>query len=514
MQQILAWFREKGVTDITICPGGRNAPFVVALEQQDCFSVVSAFDERAAGFFAFGQAYEKLRPSVVITTSGTAVAELLPSVIEAYYTQTPLIVVTADRPQVLRGTGSPQVIEQAGLFGPYVESACDIDWDQDWEPPHWTGQYPLHINIAFEEPLIDGTVTEERLLAAKTLASPFQANPFQESQLQNFLKQWVNPLAVPLLIVGPLHSSEVEGVKRFCRHWPGLIYAEASSGLREMGIENQIVSSDKWLSQVLKTQQWSGVLRVGGVPTVKLWRELENNETPVVSMSARPFSGLARGEMITCDLTQLPEIVFPINVSSELRHKLLRQDREMEKQKRELLHKYPLSEPAWVERISKYILSDEDVYIGNSLPIREWDDFAEGTLVKHLKVNRGANGIDGQLVSALGMGSKHKSMTVILGDLTALYDSTGLWFKDAVKNIRVVVINNNGGRIFERLFKRDSFYNTHSIDFSAWARMWKMDFCAWSDPELCDWLQQGVIEVLPHAEQTQEFWREYGQLYR
>src|SRR5690606_31248323 len=104
------------------CPGGRNAPFVFLLSENKNFRVHSAFDERGAGFYALGLSQARGRPTAVITTSGTAVAEVLPAVIEAHYTGTPLVVVSADRPQRMRGSGAPQTIEQKNIFGAYVES--------------------------------------------------------------------------------------------------------------------------------------------------------------------------------------------------------------------------------------------------------------------------------------------------------------------------------------------------------------------------------------------------------
>ncbi len=511
-EQILLWFQSRGVTDVIVCPGGRNAPLVVALEKnQHLFSTVSAFDERAAGFFAFGRAHSRQRPAVVITTSGTAAAELLPSVIEAHYTQTPLIVVTADRPHALRGTGSPQVIEQMGLFSSYVERTYDLDWNQDWNSPIWSGTCPLHLNISFEEPLVDAE-PQQLEQRSPVLSSP-QPLTFDVPSLQKHLLTFSSTKAVPLLIVGPLHPTEVESVFGFCQAWPGLIYAEASSGLRERGFSRQMGSSEKLLSVLLKQEKLSGVLRLGGVPTLKLWRELENSWVPVVSMSSRPFSGLARGVLLQTDFRQWPKMEFDLSVSEEMIESVLKKDRELLKKKDDLLKKFPLSEPAWILRISQQLSANEHVYVGNSLPLREWDDFSQTSVTKRVWVNRGANGIDGQLSSALGMCPEDAPLSVILGDLTALYDVTGLWFKDSVKALKVFVINNNGGRIFERIFNKSSFYNSHSVDFGAWAKMWKMKFQLLdsTNPISAD---SEIYEVVPREEQTKAFWTEYEQLFR
>jgi 2-succinyl-5-enolpyruvyl-6-hydroxy-3-cyclohexene-1-carboxylate synthase len=137
---IIERVRGLGVIDFCVCGGSRNAPLIAALASGYTF-----VDERSAAFFALGRAKRDGRPVAVITTSGTAAAELLPAAVEAFYSGVPLILITADRPARFRGSGAPQSIEQVGLFGVYA--ATDID--------RWTRRTPLHINVEFDEPLID-----------------------------------------------------------------------------------------------------------------------------------------------------------------------------------------------------------------------------------------------------------------------------------------------------------------------------------------------------------------------
>ena len=149
-RRVIELARELGVEDFCVCGGSRNAPLIAALavdrwplaEHANVFSFV---DERSAAFFALGRAKLTERPVAVITTSGTAAAELLPAAIEAHYAGVPLILVTADRPARYRGTGAPQAIEQKALFGVYASR----------DAAAWARTGPLHINIEFDEPLID-----------------------------------------------------------------------------------------------------------------------------------------------------------------------------------------------------------------------------------------------------------------------------------------------------------------------------------------------------------------------
>lgn len=136
--------RAAGVTEVCVCAGSRNSPLLAVLGKRDDLRLFSFVDERSAAFFAIGRAKVHGAPVAVVTTSGTAVAELLPATIEAYYSGIPLILITADRPASFRGTGAPQSIEQVGIFGAYAATSLE----------NWPRTGPLHINIEFDEPLL------------------------------------------------------------------------------------------------------------------------------------------------------------------------------------------------------------------------------------------------------------------------------------------------------------------------------------------------------------------------
>ena len=137
---VIAELRAAGVREFCVCAGSRNAPLLAVLGTSDAkwFSFV---DERSAAFFAIGRIKLHGDPVAVVTTSGTAVAEMLPAAIEAYYSGLPLVLVSADRPARFRGTGAPQSIEQPGIFGVYAET----------ELTSWSRTRPLHVNVELEE---------------------------------------------------------------------------------------------------------------------------------------------------------------------------------------------------------------------------------------------------------------------------------------------------------------------------------------------------------------------------
>ena len=153
-QKVFNFLKSCGVDTVIVCAGARNAPLVFQLDQQP-FKKVFYFEERSAAFYALGLMKASQKPVAIITTSGTAAAELLPATIESFYQGLPLILVTADRPKSFRKSGAPQAIEQIGLYSTYVQQC--IDWDSTTKENHVeiSLNQPIHLNVCFNEPLLD-----------------------------------------------------------------------------------------------------------------------------------------------------------------------------------------------------------------------------------------------------------------------------------------------------------------------------------------------------------------------
>lgn len=152
-QSVLTALHDFGVRELVLCAGARNAPFVHLLGTTPEFKVYSFFEERSAAFFALGRIQADGKPVAVLTTSGSAAAELLPATIEADYQRLPLVLVTSDRPRRYRGSGAPQTIVQTGLYSHYVEWSCDLEGGPA-PALNVSGERPLHLNVCFDEPLL------------------------------------------------------------------------------------------------------------------------------------------------------------------------------------------------------------------------------------------------------------------------------------------------------------------------------------------------------------------------
>ena len=502
---------DAGVREFCVCPGGRNAPLVVVLTRAAGITVRTFFDERAAAFFALGRIKADGAPVAVVTTSGTAAAELLPAAVEAYYSALPLLLVTADRPPRHRGTGSPQAIEQVDLFGPYAPTVFDgADDDDRLSLAEWNGQQPAHVNICFDEPLVDGTIPVLSLAPGAWSRPAPAADPTPVLDVLRHARR-------PLVIVGPLDLPDRDGVRRFLTRLGAPVYAEPASGLREdEALDALLLTSGEG---TFRAADCDAVLRLGGVPAVRLWRDLDaaRRDLPVGSVSRTRFPGLTRGAFVhAAPGAALGALDPPTAVDHEWRAELLARDRERHRSLATLCAAEPRAEPALIRELSRRVPAGSLAYLGNSLPIREWDLGAirepRGWTVG---VNRGANGIDGQLSTFFGMCAGGRENWALVGDLTALYDLAAPWVLGqlATGPVRIVVVNNGGGQIFARLSPHTELRNEHRLTFDRWAAMWGLAHVRWDSVPLDSALpDRCVIELVPDAGATKRFWRAYDAL--
>ncbi len=474
LEEALAW----GVRDFVVCTGARNAPLVLPLlEAPEPVKVWRHFEERAAAFFALGLAKRDRRPVAVVTTSGTAVAELLPAVIEAHYSGVPLVLVTADRPKRFRATGAPQAIEQAHLFGAYSEGCFDVEAAEDFPVGFpWNRARPIQVNPCFEEPKA-GEVAEvdwDDYLArgAAPFVAPVQPSSFPDSTL---LSRFMNDFSDGVVLLGEIAADDREGVADFLERLGAPIWAEATSGLRES--ERLIPLLLPGGDRVFREWCPAKVLRIGGVPSARFWRDLEDRPgTAVLSVTRTGFPGLARG----CETTGWLDFSgMEVGSRGSERPAMEESDDEWDS--------YPAGEPFLMRTLSEQIPSDALIFVGNSLPIRAWNLAASRTRAHpHVFANRGANGIDGELSTFLGMSEGVEEAWGIFGDLTTLYDATAPWVMDQLSpgKRRIVIANNGGGRIFSKLPALSQLgeggkhvtENRHQHDFAGWASMWRLDY--------------------------------------
>lgn len=483
-------------TEVIVCAGARNAPLVVGLEGRS-FKVKSYFEERSAGFYALGRIKALQKPVVVMTTSGTAAAELLPSVVEAYYQGLPLVVVTADRPKKYRGTGAPQAIEQAGIFTSYVQKCFDWDVEQTDLKIEFDSKKPLHFNLCFDEPLIDGDFKQ----TTNKFVEVVKVDAFQTINFDAQYDEKALLFKNPLVIISQLPEDHKEEVKKALKKYHILHYAESLSGL--LGdpdlVNLQINNCEALFGSLLEKDIYSSVVRIGRVPTLRLWRDLEKKyaHVPVLSISDLAFTGLARKSILAGF-----DIVETILNNVEYRKiDLTAFNQQLQIQKVKTLNEFKNSEQNFVFQFSQ-LINYQPVYIGNSLPIREWDQFSKGCYPDTYG-NRGANGIDGQISTYLGWSNQFQRSWAIVGDLTAMYDLAALGLNrdnNRASSKCLVIINNKGGQIFKKVFNHDQFLNPHNIQFKGWAEMF-----GWSYLHIVDIVELSLVQDIISKKEMKNF---------
>ena len=352
--------------------------------------------------------------------------------------------------------------------------------------------------------------------AARGLKMTSAERPFAESI------DWPEnrPSVSRLIVISDIAEGDRGGMGPLAYGLEALVWAEASSGVRDIPVlQDRLVRCGDATMRHLPVQH---VIRLGGVPSARFWRDLEDKPHLPVSWFSRCFhSGLARRENVQILGS---DAAFPAGPTTVPADDFLARDAALYTRLGELLTQFPNAEPALFRRLSQVIPQGATVFTGNSLAVREWNLCADYGRGHRVHVLRGANGIDGNLSAFLGIAADQEVAWCITGDLTALYDLSAPWMLPQLSagKRRFVVIQNGGGKIFSRLpslrglneRERSLMENPHDIRLRGWAEMWRMDHRSGGGdiPGGLDALaDHAVIELYPDAAQTEEFWLAWAQ---
>ncbi len=471
-----------GVGTVVVSPGSRSTPLAFAFARHPGLEAVPVLDERSASFFALGLAKRDLRPVALLCTSGSAGAHYFPAVIEAHEAGIPLIVITADRPPEMRASASGQTIDQQGLFGSFVGFSHELAVPELKLPllrylrqtvAHSVERTlapfrgPVHLNAPFRDPLVpsdDGGL-------ADAFASQVDWEKFFDhvqaplpvlavSEIPLFPQQ-VHGLIVagPVLASDPAaHAASVAEISRKLG-WP--VLADGLSPARNHGgIPHLVTRYDAILRSPRAAESLSPefVLCLGEWPTSKLLRSLiESSEAPVFFVTDRPdnrdaLHGRTRRIVVPLETLArgLPATEAP---NGYQRLWALHESRVLKALDARLEAEQRLVEPKAAWLLGLKLPAGTPVSVANSMPIRDMEFVWPGN-DRGLRVlfNRGANGIDGTLSTALGVAHDGRPSVLLTGDLAFLHDSNGLLVSGKLKgSLTVVLINNRGGGIFEHL---------------------------------------------------------------
>ncbi len=518
-----------GLKTAIVCPGSRSAPLTVAFAQHPHIETIPILDERSASFFALGIAKQTHRPVVLVCTSGSAGANFYPAVIEARESRVPLLVLTADRPPELRDCNAGQAIDQQKLFGDFVNYYCELVIPelnlsvfqylrQRVAQCYQQCLYPLsgtvHINIPLRDPLVpiaDPNITN--------WADRIPVDFFDH--LQGFYKPKLSQtIQVPgskrgLIVAGvaqPKNPEEYAAAIAKVSQITGFpVLAEALSAVRNYAhlYDRNLVSTydtilrNPELSQSLKPEF---ILRIGEMPTSKVlrqWMESIDVETWIIDdcdRSLDPLHGKTRN--VLTSVSAFADLLEEPLQTPDLDYRKAWEDAEIQVRgtiDRLLQSEFHLFEgkAAWL--LSQVLPPNTPLFISNSMPVRDLEYFWKPNDRKYQPyVNRGANGIDGSLSTALGIAHQNQSSVMLTGDLSLLHDTNGFLIRSHFKgSLTIVLMNNNGGGIFGMLpiaqFNPpfEEFFSTpQNIEFEMLCKTYQVEYDLIDNWEhLCDRLK-------------------------
>ncbi len=466
---LIALLKAFGIKHIIVCPGSRNSPLSHSFANDSFFNCHTVVDERSAGFYALGVIQNEKGPVAVCCTSGTAVLNLAPAVAEAYYQELPLIVITADRPQAWIGQMDGQTLPQPGVFNNLVKKSIQLpeihNKEDEWycnrlvnealleiEYPDWK---PIHINIPISEPLFEYTIEElpsVRRIKRHTIGiEDFDFSPFEERFL-NYKKK--------MIIIGqyPPESILHEALESLTYKHDCVIISELLSNIKPM---DSIINFDAML-YALPKDRWEEcapdlLITMGGHIISKRLKKFIRKHPP-----KEHWHISTSGEVI--DLYQcLTDVIQTYPFSFISYFALL--DSNKASQKKQYLTlwnslQFTLCEPeVWVysdmfvvKTLLDSIPTGSSLHLANSSGIRLAHLFPLYNKNIHIFSNRGTNGIDGSVSTAVGYAAVSNRLTFLLtGDLAFFYDMNGLWNDQLSKNLRICLNNNGGGEIFHSI---------------------------------------------------------------
>ena len=461
-------FAQKGLSDIIISPGSRNAPIIIAFANKPGIRALSIVDERSAAFFALGMAQQLGRAVAVACTSGSAALNYAPAISEAYYQKIPLLVLTADRPPELIDRGYGQTIRQRNVYENYIKASFELPVDIEDEKTfkktekiineainltQYPEPGPVHINIPFREPLYG---TSEEMIDAEVFDYVKEQVELKaiSSELSN---SWNNSDKV-LIIAGQQQKDDElnELLSNIVDDKKVTLLSETTSNLNSKNfidcIDNVISTIDADEVAAFKPDL---LITLGGQVVSKMIKKFLRDNPPVehwhISPSGEEIDTYFRlKQVIPLD----PKVLF-----NELLLRLpekqldylniwLNKKSQVVSRKKEYLNKIAYSDLQVFDFILLNLPGGTNLHLGNSTPVRYSQLFGSVERFNYFS-NRGVSGIDGQISTTAGSAYVSNNLNVLItGDLGFFYDSNGLMNNYLKSNLKIIVINNSGGGIF------------------------------------------------------------------
>lgn len=508
--RMVASLVQNGVEQVVVSPGSRSTPLAYAFAQTKNLKLFRQIDERSAGFFALGLAKASAKPVVLLCTSGTAAANYYPAIVEAKYARVPLIVITADRPHELREVGAPQAINQIGLYGEHVKWSAEFPIPDNAKPTlpfierHTARAVgiaitapmgPVHINVPFREPLL----VDFTDLPSVSFQQSFVSELAPSKQGIAFLQEAIGKTDKGLLVIGELPlGTDLSYVWAFIRKckWP--VVLESLSNMRSSIPVDCLPYTITTYDAILKNERFKKeaaphtVIRFGAQPVSKFLSIFITESLPecYIVIDEDPMfrdSTSLSTHFIHAKVGEWLAHIDSTSASNEAYKTLWQKANSIAL---DLIHDYRSKEQdegALVSRLLHLLPNKSDIFASSSMPIRDIDTFF-CPMEKDIQIyaNRGANGIDGVISTALGFSKSRENRPtyLLIGDLAFLHDINAfIATRYQSCDLTIIVMNNDGGGIFSYLPQasveehyEDLFGTPTSLTFASVASMYGMEY--------------------------------------
>ncbi|MEM6319371.1 MAG: 2-succinyl-5-enolpyruvyl-6-hydroxy-3-cyclohexene-1-carboxylic-acid synthase [Bacteroidota bacterium] len=476
---------QKGIQQVVISPGSRNAPLVISFNEHVQFNCLSIPDERVAGFFALGIAQQTRKPVIITCTSGTASLNFAPAIAEAFYQKVPLLVLTADRPVEWIHQGEGQSIAQRNVFANYVKKSYELpqevtDRDELWSANRiiceaidkttegWGG--PVHLNIPFREPLYDKADYSQQSLP-KIIESTVFEKKLNDKTLVELAAIWQSTpkkmiLCGALPITDKSESQLLTSLLATLNQDSSLVvFSEITSNLKNPTFFG---SFDSLLSTVEQSESEDFapdlLVTIGGSfisKRIKLWLRqfspkahwhVENIDYHVDTFQALTktinISPVTFFQQLVTKIQNTKKNILKIGEQKSYQQLWINRAKNVRKAHEKFLKKVAWSDIKVFDMLLPNLPEKTNLHLANSTPIRYAQLFPYRSDIRY-NANRGVAGIDGSTSTAAGAAHiTQLPTTIITGDISFFYDSNAFWHHHLSEHLRIVLINNSGGNIF------------------------------------------------------------------
>lgn len=496
-QSIIEILRAKGITTIIISPGSRNAPLTIGFASHPDFTCYSIADERSAAFFAVGIAQQLKKPVAVVCTSGSALLNYYPAFAEAFYSQIPFVVISADRPQSKIDIGDGQTIRQENVFANHSLFNANLTENASDENDFLINEAintafdkkgPVHINAPFEEPLYE-TVSE--LTVEPKVISATTKDFIYDEPISEYANIW-NTSKKKLVLVGVNEPNAVEQkfLDKLANDPSVVVMIETTSNLHHPKFINTIDSIiTPFTHEDFLDFQPDILVTFGGMIVSKRIKAFLRKYKPNHHWHIDDLRAYDTFDCLTKHFEVQPNLFFQsffmLTATVDSNYNQYAQNIKALRQKRSLeyLAKIPFTDFKVFEKVIPALPKNSQLQISNSSPIRYAQLF---DIEKSIEVfsNRGTSGIDGSTSTAIGAAVASKKPNVfIAGDIGFLYDSNALWNNYIPKNFKIILINNGGGGIFRILPGHDEtpvfntfFETSHCLTAEHLCKMYGLNY--------------------------------------